>query len=67
MCIRGFAQGQGVDTIIIFKAHSVQGASATAAHNKGVSLEYIPHLADWSADSMFRRFCYKPNYMYCIL
>ena len=51
----------GVDTNI-FKAHSVQWASATAAHNKGVSLEDILHLAEWSAHSMFRRFYYQPTH-----
>ena len=51
----------GIDTNI-FKAHLVRGASATAAHNKGVSLEDILHLADWSTDSMFRRFYYRPTH-----
>ena len=51
----------GIDTNI-FKAHLVRGASATAAHNKGASLEDILHLADWSTDSMFRRFYYRPTH-----
>ena len=51
----------GVD-INIFKAHPVRGASATAAHNKGVSLEDVLHLADWSTDIMFRRFYYRPTH-----
>ena len=51
----------GINTNV-FKAHSVRGASATAAHNKGASLEDILHSADWSTDSMFRRFYYRPTH-----
>ena len=38
----------------IFKAHSVRGASASAAYERGVSLQDILYLADWSTDSTFR-------------
>ena len=51
----------GIDTNI-FKAHSVRGASASSARNKGISLEDILRLADWSTDSTFRRFYYRPQY-----
>ena len=48
----------GVDTRV-FKAHSVRGASVSAAKNKGVGLSDILHMADWSQVSTFRRFYYR--------
>ena len=50
----------GVDTSV-FKAHSVRGASSTAASEKGVHIEDILRTADWSTDSTFRRFYYRPS------
>ena len=50
----------GIDSSI-FKAHSVRGASASAAYERGASLQDILDLADWSTDSTFRRFYYKPR------
>ena len=44
-----------------FKAHSVRGASTTAALAKGVSLQDILHTADWSAESTFQRFYCQPE------
>ena len=51
----------GVDTSI-FKAHSVRGASSTAASEKGVLIGDILRTADWSTDSTFRRFYYRPTH-----
>ena len=51
----------GVDTSI-FKAHSVRGASSTAALRKGVLIEDILRAADWSTDSTFWRFYYRPTH-----
>ena len=51
----------GIDTNT-FKAHSVWGASASSALNKGISWEEILHQADWSTDSTFRRFYYRPRH-----
>ena len=51
----------GIDTSI-FKAHSVTGASASAAYDRGASLQDILDLADWSTDSTFRRFYYRPRH-----
>ena len=48
----------GVDTRV-FKAHSVRGASVSAAKRNGVSLSDILSMADWSQDSTFRRFYYR--------
>ena len=50
----------GIDTGI-FKAHSVRGAAATSSFNMGIPLQDILNLADWSTDSTFRRFYYKPT------
>lgn len=46
----------GIDTSV-FKAHSVR--SSTAAM-QGITTEDILSAADWSSDSTFRRFYYKP-------
>ena len=48
----------GVNTDV-FKAHSVRGASTSAAMNKGVSLAEVLNTADWSKESTFRRFYYR--------
>ena len=50
----------GVNTEV-FKAHSVRGAATTAALKKGVSINDILQTADWSTDSTFRRFYYRPS------
>ena len=50
----------GIDTTV-FKAHSVRGASSTAAAEKGVHIEDILHTADWSTNSTFRKFYYHPT------
>ena len=49
----------GIDTSI-FKAHSTRGASTSAAALRGVTSSDIILAADWSSDSVFRRFYYKP-------
>ena len=53
----------GVDTSR-FKAHSVRGAVTSAALNKGVTLGDILQVANWSSDSTFRRFYYRPTHDY---
>ena len=45
----------------IFKAHSVRGTAATSSFNMRIPLQDILNLADWSTDSTFRRFYYKPT------
>ena len=42
-----------------FGAHSVRGASTSAALNRGVPLSDILNTADWSKESTFRRFYYR--------
>jgi len=36
-------------------------ASSTAASEKGALIEDILHTADWSTDSIFRQFYYRPT------
>ena len=60
----------GIDTDI-FKAHSVRGASTTAAVNSNVPLDDVMKMADWSRVSTFQKFYYKPifkaNYAHSVL
>ena len=57
--LRNFMKAAGIDSQI-FKAHSVRGASTTAAANACVPLPTIMAMADWSSSSTFRTFYYKP-------
>ena len=50
----------GVDTSI-FKAHSVRGAITTAAALAGISITEILEAGDWSSQSFFERFYYRPH------
>ena len=43
-----------------FGAHSVQGASTTAATMQGMSVADVMKVADWSSDSTFKTFYYRP-------
>ena len=49
----------GID-VNMFTAHSVRGASSSAAAMAGVTTNDILKAADWSTDSVFRRFYYRP-------
>lgn len=49
---------QGLD-ISTFKAHSIRGASASAALRSGVSLSNILNTGDWSSSKNFRRFYFR--------
>lgn len=57
--IKDMLAGAGIDTKT-FKAHSVRGASSSAALRKGVHISDILRTADWSKDSTFKRFYYRP-------
>ena len=50
----------GIDTCS-FKAHSVRSASASAAASAGVTTNQIMETADWSSESVFQRFYYRPS------
>lgn len=56
--IKDILSEAGVDTRV-FKAHSVRGASVSAAKSKGVSIPDILEMADWSRDTTFRKFYYR--------
>ena len=58
--IKCFLSKAGIDTTI-FKAHSVRGASTSAAANAGVTTQDILNAADWSSESVFQKFYYKPE------
>ena len=49
----------GVDTST-FKAHSVRGASASAAASGGLHITDVLKTADWSRESTFKQFYYRP-------
>lgn len=53
--VKDMLQLAEVDTSI-FSAHSVRGASTSAALAKGVHLADILSMADWSRDSTFKTF-----------
>ena len=53
----------GIDTTI-FKAHSVRGASTTAAANALVPFQKILDMANWSKAVTFRQFYYKPIFLH---
>ena len=59
--MKGIMEEAGVD-VTIFKAHTVRGASSTAAAEKGVQMADILCTADWSRDSTFKRFYYRPAF-----
>ena len=44
-----------------YKAHSIRGAAVTAASMQGMSISDILSVADWSSDSTFKRFYYRPG------
>jgi hypothetical protein len=46
----------------IFTAYSLRGAATTEALNQGVSITDILGMADWSQESTFARFYYKPRF-----
>ena len=50
----------GIDTAI-FKPHSTRGASASAAANMGITTNEILKAANWSSESVFQKFYYKPS------
>ena len=58
--IKDLLQLAGVDTAV-FSAHSVRGKSTSAAVAKGIHVADILAVADWSRDSTFKRFYYRPS------
>ena len=54
-------QDAGIDTSV-FKAHSTRGASSSAARQSGVSVKDILTAADWSRETTFNLFYYRPRH-----
>ena len=50
----------GIDTYI-FKAHSISGACTSAAASAGMTTNDILKAANWSSESVFQKFYYKPE------
>ena len=50
----------GID-VSIFTAHSTRSALASAAADSGVTTSDILKAADWSTESVFRKFYYRPT------
>jgi len=48
------------DGIEGFTAHSTRGAGTSKAASSGLSTQEIMILADWSRESTFKQFYYKP-------
>ena len=57
--LKTILEQSGIDTTI-FKAHSTRAASVSAATQRGITTNDILQAADWSSDSVFHRFYYKP-------
>ena len=49
----------GIDTSV-FKTHSTKGAVASSAFLNGETTQDILQAADWSRESVFQKFYYKP-------
>ena len=58
--LRDVLQQAGID-IGIFGAHSIRGASSSAAAAAGVTTNDTLKAADWSFESVFRNFYYRPT------
>ena len=58
--LKSLLEAAGIDTTV-FTAHSAQGASSSAAANLGITTNDILKAADWSSESVFQRFYYKPT------
>ena len=56
---KNHSEQAGIDTSI-FKVHSTRGASVSAAKNMGITTREILDTANWSTESVFQRFYYKP-------
>ena len=59
--IKSVLESAGIDTSI-FKGHSTRSASTSKARSRGVPLEEVVKMADWSGTSTFKRFYYRPTF-----
>ena len=51
----------GIDTSV-FKGHTVRGAVTTQVAKQGFSIPEILQFADWSQESTFTKFYYRPQF-----
>ena len=58
--IKSTLEAAGINTEI-FSAHSTRGAATTAALKHGLTIPEILKTADWSTESTFRKFYYRPE------
>ena len=55
----------GIDSQV-FKAHSTRGAATSAALRAGISIPEIVRLADWTSETTFKTFYYRPVWNACV-
>ena len=58
--IKSVLTKSGINTDI-FKAHSTRSATVSAAAKAGITTNDILNAADWSSESVFHKFYYKPE------
>jgi len=58
--LKSVLSAAGIDTAI-FSAHSTRGTSSSAAANVGITTNDILKAANWSSESVFQKFYYKPS------
>ena len=58
--LKSLLEAAGID-ISIFNAHSVRGASSSAAAVAGITTNDILKAANWSSESVFQRFYYRSS------
>ena len=57
--VRWLLSEAGIDTSM-FGAHSIRGAMASKSFVLGFRLDYILRAVNWSSESTFKSFYYKP-------
>ena len=57
---KGMLQQAGID-VSIFGAHSARGVPSSSAATAGVTTSDILQASDWSSESVFRKFYYRPT------
>ena len=58
-CLKYVLKAVGID-VSVYKGHSTRSAAASAAKLKGVFASDILKVADWSRETTFTRFYYRP-------
>ena len=58
--LKGVLEKSGINTDI-FNGHSTRAAAVTTAASAGITIADILQAADWSSESVFQKFYYKPS------